>query len=360
MTDPHWEQLARTLVTYSTGVQPGEKVLITMMEEDTFPLARAVYREVVRVGGLPHVEFQSVLLERDLMLLGSAAQLDWVPELSASGMEWADVYVGLRGARNPFEFGGLPPEKLAAHKKAMGKVSAMRNELTRWVLIRVPNESFAQQAEMSHEEMMAFFFNATLRDWQREAEWYRRVQQPYQAAQTVRIIGKGTDLTFSTAGRIYEVADGHLNMPDGEIFTAPVDDSAEGEIYFEFPGVYFGERIPGIRLEFRSGKVSRATAEGNEALLHQLINMDEGASRLGEFGVGLNYGIDRFCYDILYDEKIGGTIHLALGRAYAECGGVNQSALHWDIIKDLRREGEIYLDGQRIFETGHYLFVAAP
>jgi len=360
MTDPRWEQLARTLVTYSTGVQPGEKVLITMMEEDTFPLARAVYREVVRAGGLPQVEFQSVLLERDLMLLGSPAQLDWVPELNTYGMEWADVYVGLRGARNPFEFNGVPPEKLTAHKKAMGKVSTMRNELTRWVLIRVPNESFAQQAEMSHEEMMAFFFNATLRDWQREAEWYRRVQQPYQAARTVRIVGKGTDITFSTAGRIYEVADGHLNMPDGEIFTAPVDDSAEGEIYFEFPGVYFGERIPGIRLAFRSGRLTRATSEGNEALLQQLIAMDEGASRLGEFGVGLNYGIDRFCYDILFDEKIGGTIHLALGRAYAECGGVNQSALHWDIIKDLRQEGEIYLDGQKVFETGHYLFAGAP
>ena len=360
MTDPRWEQLARTLVTYSTSVQPGEKVMITMMEEDTFPLARAVYREVVRAGGLPQVEFQSVLLERDLMLLGSPAQLDWVPELSTYGMEWADVYIGLRGARNPFEFSGVPPEKLTAHKKAMGKVSAMRNELTRWVLIRVPNESFAQQAEMSHEEMMAFFFNATLRDWQSEAEWYRRVQQPYQAARTVRIVGKGTDITFSTAGRIYEVADGHLNMPDGEIFTAPVDDSAEGEIYFEFPGVYFGERIPGIRLEFRSGRLKRATSEGNEALLQQLIQMDDGASRLGEFGVGLNYGIDRFCYDILFDEKIGGTVHLALGRAYAECGGVNQSALHWDIIKDLRQEGEIYLDGQKVFEAGHYLFAGAP
>lgn len=359
MTDTRWEQLAKTLVNYSTGVRPGEKVLITMMEEDTVALTRAVYVEVLRAGGLPQVEFQSVLLERDLMLNGSPAQLGWVPELNAYGMEWADVYIGLRGARNPFEFSGIPPEKIAAHKKAMGKVSAMRNDLTRWVLVRVPNESFAQQAEMSHEEMMAFFFGATLRDWEREAEWYRHVQQPYQAARTVRIVGQGTELTFSTEGRIYEVADGHLNMPDGEIFTAPVDDSAEGHIYFEFPGVYFGERVPGIRLEFRAGRVTQASAEGNEELLHQLLQMDEGASRIGEFGVGLNYGIDRFCHDILYDEKIGGTIHLALGRAYAECGGVNQSALHWDIIKDLRREGEIYLDGKKVFENGQYLFAAA-
>ncbi|MFA9403471.1 MAG: aminopeptidase, partial [Anaerolineales bacterium] len=169
---------------------------------------------------------------------------------------------------------------------------------------------------------------------------------------------KETDLSFSTEGRIYEVADGHLNMPDGEIFTAPVDDSAEGHIYFEFPGVYFGERIPGIKLEFSKGEVIGATAEGNEELLKNLIDMDEGSSRIGEFGVGINYGIDRFAYDILYDEKIGGTIHIALGRAYAECGGINQSALHWDIVKDLRQEGQIYLDGKLVFEKGRYKFAA--
>lgn len=359
MSDPRWERLASTLVNYSTRTRKGERVLITMMEEDTFPLMRAVYAEVLKAGGLPHVEFQSILLERELMLHGSREQLDWVPELNAHGMEWADIYIGLRGARNPFEFSGIAPEKLAAHKKAMGKVSAMRNDLTRWVLVRVPNESFAQQAEMSHDEMMSFFFSATLRDWEKEAEWYRAVQKPFQAAKAVRILGANTDLTFSTEGRIYEVADGHLNMPDGEIFTAPVDDSAEGYITFEFPGVYFGERVPGIRLEFAGGKVTRATAAGSEELLQQLVNMDAGSSRIGEFGIGLNSGITRFCYDILYDEKIGGTIHIALGRAYAECGGVNQSALHWDIIKDLRVEGEIYLDGRKVFEKGKFLFPGA-
>jgi aminopeptidase len=359
MSDPRWNQLASILVNYSTRTRKSERVLITMMEEDTFPLTRAVYAEALKAGGLPQVEFQSILLERELMLHGSQEQLDWVPELNAHGMEWADVYIGLRGARNPFEFSGIAPEKLAAHKRAMGKVSAMRNDLTRWVLVRVPNESFAQQAEMSHDEMMSFFFSATLRDWEREAERYRTVQKPFQAAKTVRIVGEGTDLTFSTEGRIYEVADGHLNMPDGEVFTAPVDDSAEGHITFEFPGVYFGERVPGIRLEFTRGRVTKATAEANEELLQQLLNIDAGASRIGEFGIGLNSGINRFCYDILFDEKIGGTIHIALGRAYAECRGINQSALHWDIIKDLRREGEIYLDGRKVFEKGTFTFGGA-
>ncbi len=295
MSDPRWKQLAEVLVNYSTAVREGEKVLITMMEETTFPLMRVVYAEVVKAGGLPQVEFQSVLLERDLMLHGAPKQLDWVPELNAYGMEWADAYIGLRGARNPFEFAGIPPEKITAHKRAMGTVSGMRNELTRWVLIRVPNESFAQQAEMSHEEMMEFFFGATLRDWGKEAEWYREVQEIFQAASRVRIVGLDTDLSFSTEGRIYEVADGHLNMPDGEIFTAPVDDSAEGHIFFEFPGVYFGERVPGIRLEFSAGQVTKASSEGNEDLLHKLINMDGGSRRIGEFGVGLKFWDRSLC-----------------------------------------------------------------
>jgi aminopeptidase len=354
VSDPRWEQLADVLINYSTATKPGEKVQITMMEVETFPLARAVYAAAVKAGALPHVEFQSAYLERDLMRYGSKEQLDWIPEMSAYGMEWADVYVGLRGARNPHEFADIAPESITAHKRALGKVSALRNELTRWVLVRVPNESFAHQAETSLDEMMDFFFNATLRDWAKEAESYTRLQRVFQAAETVRIVGKDTDLTFSTKGRIYVVADGKLNMPDGEIFTAPVDDSAEGYITFEFPGVYVGKRVEGIRLEFSNGEVVKSSAQSNEELLHQLLAMDEGAKRIGEFGIGTNFGINRFCYDILYDEKIGGTVHLALGRAYHECNGVNESALHWDIVKDLRQQGALYLDGKKVFENGTF------
>jgi len=355
MNDSRWSQLAEILVNYSTGTKPGDKVLITMMEVETLPLVRAVYAETVKAGALTHVEFQSAYLERDLMVYGRQEQLDWLPEMQAHGMEWADVYVGLRGARNPHEFTGISADRIAAHKRAMGKVSAMRNELTRWVLVRVPNESLAQQAEMGLDEMMDFFFSATLRDWAEESRWYRGLQQVFQTAESVRILGQDTDLTFSTKGRTYVVADGHHNMPDGEIFTAPLDDSAEGYIYFEFPGVYAGQRVEDIRLEFSQGQVIKATAGSNEDLLHRLLEMDEGAQRIGEFGLGTNFGIDRFCYDILYDEKIGGTVHIALGRAYAECGGVNQSALHWDIIKDLRQQGEILLDGRKVFENGRFL-----
>jgi aminopeptidase len=355
LNDLRWDQLAESLVNYSTGTQPGDRLLITMMEVETLPLARAVYAQAVKAGALPQVEFQSAYLERDLMLHGCTEQLDWVPEMQAHGMEWADVYVGLRGARNPHEFAGIPTRRITAHKRAIGKVSAMRIEETRWVLVRVPNESLAQQAEMSLDAMMAFFFNATLRDWAEESRRYRELQQVFQAAETVRILGRDTNLSFSTKGRTYEVGDGHLNMPDGEIFTAPVDNSAEGHIYFEFPGVYVGQCVEGIRLEFSEGQVVEASADSNEELLHEILKTDQGAQRIGEFGVGTNFGIDRFCYDILYDEKIGGTIHIALGRAYTECGGVNQSSLHWDLIKDLRQLGEIQLDGRKVFEKGRFL-----
>lgn len=356
MTDNRWDQLANILINYSTQTKPGDKVQITMMEVETFPLARAVAKEAVKAGALPHVEFQSAYMERDLMQYGTMEQLDWVPELQFYGMEWADVYVGLRGARNPHEFDGISPEQIVAHKRAMGKVSAKRNDVRNWVLVRVPNESFAQQAHTSLDEMMDFFFNATLKDWEAEVVQYKKVQEVFQSSENVRIVGKETDLSFSTKGRKYVVSQGYYNMPDGEVYTAPVDDSAEGQIYFEFPGVYAGQLVEDITLTFSEGWVVEASASQNEKLLHELIKMDEGSQRIGEFGVGVNFGIDRFCYDILYDEKIGGTIHLALGRAYEKCKGENFSALHWDIVKDLRQEGEIYLDGKKVFEKGKFLF----
>jgi aminopeptidase len=353
--DRRWSQLAEILVTYSTRAQAGDRLLITMMEPETFSLTLAVYEQAVRAGAFPQVQFASAYFERALLTHGSDELISRVPDLERGGMEWADVYIGLRGARNPHELAGIPTERLAAHKRAQGAISALRNEQTRWVLTRVPNESFAQAAGMSLDGAMEFFFNATLRDWEEESRRNRRIRDLYQAASRVRIVGRDTDLSFSTAGRTYVVGDGHINIPDGEVYTAPVDDSAEGVIAFEYPGLYAGRSIEGIRLEFRAGEVVAATADTGEEFLQQILAIDAGARRIGEFGVGVNDGIDRFVGDILFDEKIGGTIHLALGRAYAECGGTNQSSLHWDLVKDLRAEGAIELDERRVFENGRLL-----
>lgn len=355
MRDQRWNDLAEILVSYSTRVQPGDRVMINMMEVETRPLVEAVYEAVVKAGGLPEVYYSSDWLKRILLRHGTDEQVDWVPEIESHGMEWADAYIGLRGARNPFEFGDIPADRLAAHRRAMGKVSTKRNELERWVLVKVPNEAFAQQSGLSLDETMTFFFDASLRDWQAESARLRALCERFQAAETVRIVGKDTDLTFSTRGRKYVAGDGRMNMPDGEIFTAPVDDSANGTVYFELPAMYANRRISGIRLRFVDGEVVDASSEENQELLERVLALDEGARRLGEFGVGLNFGIQSWTGEVLFDEKIGGTVHLALGRAYAECGGTNHSALHWDIVKDLRTTGTLSLDGEAVFEGGRYL-----
>ena len=355
MRDERWDRLAEILVSYSTRVKAGDRVQINMMEVETQPLLEAVYEQVVKAGGLPEVYYSSDWLKRILLRHGSDEQVDWVPELESRGMEWADAYIGLRGARNPFEFGDIPAERLAAHRRAMGKVSTKRNELERWVLVKVPNEAFAQQSGMSLDETMRSFFDASLRDWQVESTRLRGLAERFQASQTVRIVGHETDISFSTLGRTYVAGDGRMNMPDGEIFTAPTDESANGSIYFELPAMYANRRVSGIRLRFAHGEVVEASSDENQDLLEHVLALDEGARRLGEFGVGLNFGLQSWTGEVLFDEKIGGTVHLALGRAYGECGGTNHSALHWDIVKDLRTTGSLYLDGEPVFADGRYL-----
>ena len=351
--DRRWRELAKILVNYSVEVKKGDKVMITMLEPETEPLARACFEEAIKAGGFPFIEYQSAYLEKGLMMYGTEKQVSWVNEMSLYGMQWADCYIGLRGARSPYEFSAIPGDRIAAHKKAMGKISAERNR-TRWVLTRVPNESFAQQAKMPFEEMMDFYFDASVRDWKKERGQLLKVRDLLASGHHVRVTGKETDISFDTEGRVYVAADGHINMPDGEVYTCPVETSVNGNVYFEFPGAYAGNYIEGIRLQFENGRLTRCQAETNEELLKEILSIDSGAAVLGEFGIGLNYGISRYCGDILYDEKIGGTIHFAMGRGYPECLGNDGSALHWDIIKDTRKEGAVYLDGRKVMENGEW------
>jgi len=350
--DRRWVDLARILAGYSTAVRPGDRVLITMVEPETFPLVRALHDAVIRAGGYPHVELQSALLERDLLAHGTPEQIARVPELSRAGLEWADVSVGVRGASNPFILGGMPAERLAAHRRAMGELSSLRIARTRWVLVRVPSDALAQQAGLGMDEMMGLYFEATLRDWEAEARRSREVLALFDGASTVRIEAPGTDLTLETRGRRFLVEDGHINMPGGELYTSPVETSAEGTISFSMPGAFAGRTVPGIVLRFAGGRVVSAHAEANVELLTSLLSMDEGASLVGELGLGLNAGLGISCGDPLLDEKILGTAHIALGRSYAACGGTNHSALHWDLVTDLRQEGRVWADGRLVQERG--------
>ncbi len=354
--DRRWDDLAQVLLDHSTGTGKGDNVLIIMREIETFPLMKSVYRGTVQKGAFPQIVFHSAFLEGELMKFGSNEQLAWVPALQRYGMEWADVCIDLRGARNLYEFENIDPGKISIHKQSEGTISAMRTEMTRWVLVRVPTEALAQQAKKSMQFIMEFFFDATLLDWKEESRRYNSLCKNMEGSKQVRILGRETDLTLSTEDRRYIIEDGHINMPGGEIYTSPVENSAEGYISFEHPGVYAGELIPGIRLEFENGKVTEAQASSNQTFLEKILDMDDGSRYIGELGFGTNPLITFFSNDILYDEKIFGTVHIALGRSYKECGGQNYSALHWDIIKDLRREGEVIIDGKKVFKEGKFLF----
>ena len=237
----------------------------------------------------------------------------------------------------------------------MGKISTMRWEQTRWCLVRVPNDALAQQAGLDEQTVTDMFFNACLQDWQVLRRQWQRQADILGQGKEIRLVGRDTDLRFSIAGRTWEVFDGKLNMPDGEIATSPVETTVNGHIYFDFPGVLGGRLVEDMRLRWDKGQLVEALSSTHQDFLQAVTRTDEGAGRIGEFAFGTNMAIKHFCKDILLDEKIGGTIHIALGRAYKSTGGTNASAIHWDIVKDTRREGQVYLDGALIFENGNLL-----
>lgn len=351
--DPRWQAVADVLVNYSTALQPGERVMIAMGGRETLELAQGLYQACVRAGAYPQALFHDERMRHALLKHGDEAQLKWLPEVEAHGMDWADVYFGLRAGGPLSQFADIPASALAANQAARGKISTLRWQKTRWCLVRVPCAALAMQADASLERLTDMFFAACLLDYQAESAKWQAQAQRLQGADTVRIVaGEGTDLSFSVAGRKWLVFDGKINLPDGEIYTAPVNSTLNGKIHFEIPGIFGGKLMRDIRLAWRDGELIHASAATNQEYLRRILDADAGASRLGEFAFGLNPHIDRFCGDILYDEKIAGTLHVALGRAYPECGGLNQSRIHWDLVKDMRFGGTVIIDGAPIFSGG--------
>jgi aminopeptidase len=348
--DPRWGDVGRVLVQHSTQVRPGERVMIAMGGVDSYPLARGVVEAVVQAGGLPQVQFLSEELRHSILAHGNADQLAWVPEIEAYGMEWADVYIALRGGFDLDVHADIPYDRLAVNQAAQGRVSTLRWQNTRWSLVRVPNQAFADQAGVPLEKVTEMFFAGCLIDWEAAVgEWAAWVDRA-ASGRIVEIQGPGTDLRFSVEGRRWIVADGRTNMPDGELMTAPVTETIEGVITFENPAVLGGRKMHDLRLRWERGVLVEASASTHEDYLRSVLGTDEGATLIGEFGIGTNPFIDVVCDDILIDEKINGSVHIALGRAYPECGGVNESAIHWDIVKDLRGGGTVVLDGRPVVD----------
>lgn len=353
MPDPRIKEVAKILVEYSTQVKKGDKVIIDTAV-DAEPLVEEVYRLCIKKGA--HTKINVGLSNTAKIYYDNASedQLKHFPELAMQEAKYADVFISIRNSKNTRALTSVDPKKMAMRSKVANPIS---EEILkkRWVVFKYPTHSLAQEADMSLEEFENFVYDSTVQDWEKISKEETKLKEVLDKGKEVRIIGTNTDLKFSIEGRESIKGDGKHNMPCGEVYIAPVEKSTEGYIEFSFPAIRDGRLVEGVKLKFKKGKVIEASATKGEDFLKEMLKMDEGSSYLGEFGVGFNYKIKQFVKDILFDEKIGGTIHLALGKAYKEGGGKNESALHWDIIKDLRQEGKIIIDGKIIQEKGKFL-----
>jgi aminopeptidase len=366
MSDPRIEAWARTLVTYSTGVQPGDVVSIDG-DIAAAPLLRALYREALRAGGLPVVLPRISELPGDLLTLGSDEQLAWISPIEQWSRGTADVYIRVMGEPNTKALSQIDPDRQVFRKRNMQPLlqTMMQREAAgeiRWSLTLYPTDGYAQDAEMSTPDFAEFVFDACklgaadpAAAWREQAAGQQRMIDWLEGKQEIHLQGPETDLRLSVAGRTWINCGGDKNFPDGEIFTGPVEDSVNGHILFSYPSIMDGREIADIRLRFEDGRVTDASAGRGEEYLLGVLDADKGARFLGEFAFGTNFNITRFTRNILFDEKIGGTVHMALGAGYPESGSVNESAIHWDLICDLRQGGLVEVDGIPFMRDGQYL-----
>ena len=366
MRDQRADALADILVNYSTKVKKGEVCLIqgpTTAE----PLVQAVYEHVLRAGGLPILQMSPEGAMPAFYELASDAQLDWLPPTALWVAEQSDVRIVIMADANARELSQADPKKQARAQKArrplmetMMKRSAAGEH--RWALTLFPTHAYASEAGLSLAAYEDFYYAACLPTdpdpvtaWQRQSDEVKRLTEWMQGKEEVHVTAPGTDIKLGVAGRTFIPCFGQHNMPDGEFFTGPIEDSVEGEVRFSFPATYGGREVSGVRFRFEGGRVVDATAERGEDFLIEMLDTDEGARRLGELGIGTNYGIATGTKEILLDEKIGGTVHMAVGASYPESGGVNESAVHWDFVCDLRPGGRIEVDGAEIQRDGQFV-----
>lgn len=366
MYDPRIEKLAKLLIHYSLGLKKGQNLILkgTLQAQ---PLLEAAYKEAILVGanvttmlGLPNA---AEIYYKN----ASDEQLDYVNPVEKLITESFDAYLSVMASYNTKALSGVDSQRIARSRRAGAELDklfmerAAKGEM-HWTLTAFPTNAAAQDANMSLAEYADFVFGAGLLDhddpvaeWKKIDAQQEKICSFLDTKSHLRIVSQDTDISMSIAGRKWINCSGHENFPDGEVFTGPVEDSVNGHIRFSFPGIYAGKEIEDIRLEFKDGKVVKATAAKGEDLLQALLETDPGARYVGEVAVGTNFGIQNFTRNMLFDEKIGGTVHMALGASYPESGGKNQSGIHWDMLCDMRQGGEIYADEELIYKDGHFV-----
>jgi aminopeptidase len=372
MRDPRVARLAELIVSYSLGLEPG-KVLRIDAAPVAVPLAVEVYRAALAAGAHPYVNLELERLSELMLAEASEEQLAFVSPIARAEVEAVDAIVTIWAESNTRALSRADPNRhqrliASAQELAKRRWERMATGDLGWCGVLFPTEAHAQDAEMSLGEYERFVFRAcrveddgdAVTHWKGVRKELRQRAESLGEAREIRIVGPETDLTLGVGGRRWQAADGRYNMPDGEVYTSPVETVTEGEISFGFPALSHGHEVTGIRLRFEGGAVVEAEADRGSEYLDALLDLDEGARRLGEVAFGLNYEIDRFTQNTLFDEKIGGTMHVALGSAFEDLGGRNKSSLHWDLVCDLREDGEVYADGELVWRAGHFLEQPEP
>ena len=366
MFDPRFNRMAQVLVNYSLGVKPGQWVYV-WSQTPAAPLMLEVYREVLKAGGNAFLR-ADLPGAQELFYQYADAQLDQVTPVDHLSVEEGkfDHYMRIHAESNTRKLSSVDPAKQQRQQKAMSpilnkRLSRNAQENYNWVVTQFPTDAFAMDADMDLAEYTEFVFSACMvNDADPVARWreYRDRQAGYCAflkdKQAITLRGANFDLRMRIDGRVFINSHGVRNFPDGEIYTGPIENSVEGWIRYSYPAIHQGREVSGIELKFEQGKVVRATAQKGEEYLNTILDTDPGARYLGEFAIGTNYGINRFSRNILFDEKIGGTVHLAVGRAYENTGAVNQSAVHWDMIAGAQ-DAEIAADGEVFYRNGQFV-----
>lgn len=365
MVEPRTSKLADILVNYSIKVKPGDWVIVNG-SAIALPLIKEVYEKVIKAGGNPNVLLVDDTMQETKFRHANEDQLKWISPISRLVNEKAGAMIHIGAPSNTRALSGIEPKKQQISAAAHQEITQIFRERSaskdlRWVITNYPCPAYAQEADMSLSDYEDFVYSATFADqndpvraWQKIHDEQQKVVDWLFGKKHVEVKGPNADLGLSIEGRVFINGDGEKNMPSGEIFTSPVEDSANGWIKFTYPAITKGREVDGIELEFKDGKVVSAKAEKNEEFLITMLDTDEGARYLGEFAIGTNRGIQKFTKSILFDEKLGGTMHLALGFGFLEAGSKNQSAIHWDMICDMREDSEIQVDGEALYKNGEF------
>jgi len=359
MSDPRNVKLAKVLIDYSLEMQPGEKLYLEVIGTETLDLARDVVTVATERGVVPFWFYNDDTLVRRWLLGATEDQLKAYGEFHKPIMESVDAYIALRGSDNPFTMRDVSPDQMELYQKHFYKPVhfGIRVPKKKWVVLRYPNKSMSQLAEMSQDTFADFYYDVCTLDYGKMSRAMDPLKALMERTDRVHLKGPGTDLKFSIKGIGVLKCDGKRNIPDGEVYTAPVRDSINGEISYNTPALYQGVTFEGIHFVFENGRIVKAEATGDQAKFQKILDTDEGARYVGEFAIGINPVIHHPMKDTLFDEKIYGSIHLTPGNAYDDADNGNRSAIHWDLVLIQTPEyggGELYFDDQLIRKDGEF------